>query len=156
MGKASRLKRQRKELRDDARQAMAARLSSRFGDGSSEIPLRAPLPGQPRVSDSLQQLLDPYFDENTTGEAFRRMVVLGMLAWNRAALPEERGQEMIREMRQHFPAEDEKTFVELMEDLSRRKRQLFPDDHRLIVDVEARKEPDGTFYITAASGIPDR
>jgi hypothetical protein len=155
MGKASRLKRQGKELRGDARQAMAVRLSSRFGDGRTEVPLRAPLPGQPRISESLQQLLDPYFDENTTGEEFRRMTVLAVLAWNRAVLPEQRGQEVIREARQHFPAEDEKTFLDLMEELVRRKRKLFPDDHRLIVDVEACKESDGTYYITAASGMPD-
>jgi hypothetical protein len=80
-----------------------------------------------------------------------------MLAWNRAVLPHAEGQAMVRDLGEALEGEpaDKQAVLEVFDEMTERKRQLFPDDCRVILEAETRREPDGGFHIAVASGTMD-
>jgi hypothetical protein len=129
---------------------LAARVASRL-----RIPLE-PDRGRSDIPDKLVQLVVPLLGQGISLEAYRNIVILGMLAWNRTVLSDEDGEKMLREAVKPASPEDEQPFRDLLDQLTQRKLQLFPGDRTLIVDLEARQAPDGAFYVAVVSGtVPD-
>jgi hypothetical protein len=154
MGKASRLKRERSELRADTRRTLIDRVSSRLG-AARGIPESQP--DQPPISGLLRQLIAPYHGEEASLDAYRKLVLFGMLAWNRAVLQQAEGQAMFHDLGEALEGEpaDKRSVLEVFDEMTERKRQLFPDDRRVILEVETLREPDGSFRIAVASGVMD-
>jgi hypothetical protein len=146
MAKASRTKRDRNEVRQSAAHTLRIRSEARgippghFKEG----------PEARGAADALNELIDPYLSDELTLEQRSRVVTLGVLAWNSALLPEGVWQELVREAVESVPEDLRPHLVKAVEDLRRRKLQLFPQDRRQIVDRELRLQKDGSFYLMVA------
>lgn len=153
MGKASRVKRERKELRRDAREALLARVGARIGQTLTRL---EPDPSRPKVSASLAEVIDPYIKDGMPLEQFRKCLLLGVIAWNCTVLPEDKAQDLMREVLQETDPSLRQDVQDVVTALRQRKLRLFPEDRRLISDAEGRKQADGTLYITAVAIDPER
>ena len=54
--------------------------------------------GREKMSEVLEDFVEPYRDLADTDDAFRKLLNLGMLAWNAALMPEDQRRAMIDEM----------------------------------------------------------
>jgi hypothetical protein len=112
--------------------------------------------GLEKMSDALEELVEPYADLAKTGENYRKLLDLGMMAWNIALLPADERQAIIDEMIETGLASDTASARaharEIVETLVRRKEKLFAANQRLIVSFELRDTRDG-FHLTVASTI---
>ncbi len=141
----------RKKKAEDTRGAEAVPLAL-LGPGQEAPPLDGP-----RMSDALEQVARPFLDSMPEGiglNGIRNAFLLVTAVWNAAVThpPEETEpalQELARMFAKASPQLEERMlpFLRLM---AERKRQLFPQDDRLVMDVNIEKQGDG-FYITAAS-----
>jgi len=150
MGKASREKRERKAVQRDARQALAARVESyRGSEPQLNLPKKGPGRG-PEISDSLAVLLQPYITAGMTAVARQTLARIGVMAWNfsitHGGIPR---QEIEKNVTPDSPELQQKV-LGLMDEISRRKLQLFPSDRRRIIDAELREQNNGTFYLAVS------
>lgn len=115
-----------------------------------------PLDG-PKMSDALEQVARPLLDTMPRGvglNATRNALLLAAAGWNAAVThsPEET-ESALQELARLF-AKDSAQLGELtlpfLRLMAERKRQLFPHDDRLVMDVNVEDRGD-RFYITAAS-----
>jgi hypothetical protein len=150
MPEGDRVKSENDDASTEVRQTLAARVASRL-----QIPLDQDR-GPSDIPDKLVQLVAPLLGQGISLEAYRNIVILGMLGWNRTVLSDEDGEKMLREAVKPHSPQDEKPFRDLLDQLTQRKQQLFPGDRTLIVDLEARQAPDGSYYVAVVSGtMPD-
>lgn len=110
----------------------------------------------PKTSAVLLKVIEPYLEAATNLEEHRRLVEYGMLAWNWAVDPDLTSRERIKDtFRQAgLPSEDLDGAYHVIDELRRRKLQLFPDDHRLIVSTEVHEQDERGCYITATAVAP--
>ena len=147
MGKASRLKQERRALRQDVKQELITRVESR---ATSRLPWGHPRRG-PKVSEGLTALIEPYLYDDLDIDARRKLVWLAVLAWNHAVSPETLSQEKILSTLEDAQANDADLLLRTIEEMAQRKLREFADDRRLILDAELREESDGSFYLAAAA-----
>lgn len=147
MGKASRLKRKRQSVRREAKSDLIARVESHAAVG--HLPWGQALGGS-KISDALAELIQPYSYDDMDIEASRKLVCLGVLAWNGAVAPDTVSREEIRRSLESSGTPQPESIDRIIEEMMQRKMQLFPDDLRLIVDAELREQNDGSFYLVAA------
>jgi hypothetical protein len=147
MGKASRLKRERQGVRREMKSDLIARVESRAAVG--HLPW-GQASGGPKISDALAELIQPYSYDDMDIETSRKLVCLGVLAWNRAVAPDMVSREEIRRSLESSGTPEPESIDRIIEVMTQRKMQLFPDDLRLIVDAELREQNDGSFYLVAA------
>jgi hypothetical protein len=96
--------------------------------------------GQEKMSDVLKDFIKPYQEAAPTEDAMRRLLMLGILAWNAAILPEDKGRELIDEMLDPALAgasrEDRGQSKKFVEALVWRKLELFAENRRMILSFE--------------------
>ncbi len=89
------------------------------------------------MSDVLEEFLEPYEDMAQTGDAYRKLLNLGMLAWNAALFPEDKRRAMIDDTLgagfSKASASDRALARELIETLVRRKEEHFATNRRAIL-----------------------
>ena len=116
-----------------------------------------PEPGQVRVSEALRQVAAPLLKEARTREQAHACVLLSSLSWNLAVLPESKRQSYRQTFEakasEAFPATDPQMRT-LVDDLMARKQALFPDDNRMILDVEVTDEGNEWRIMAAAVQAP--
>ena len=92
------------------------------------------------MSDVLEAFIKPYEEAAPTEDAMRRLLMLGILAWNAAILPEKKGRELIDETIDSALAgasrEDRVQTKKLVEVLVWRKLELFEENTRMILSFE--------------------
>ena len=124
-----------------------------------------PLPGKPaasgpsasRMPDVLEQVAKPLLDELPEGSGIngvRSVMLLAAAGWNAAvgSSPAE-VDNVLQELSHEFAKtsrELSRAAVPFLQMLAERKRQLFPNDDRLVLGVDVEDRGDH-FYITAAS-----
>jgi hypothetical protein len=70
-----------------------------------------------------------------------------VLAWNRTIGPDGISRQELAGCVSSPCAEARQAVLDLIEEMSRRKLQLFPGDLREIVDAELREQNNGSFYL---------
>jgi hypothetical protein len=153
MGEHRRLKLQRREHRkrkqEDKRRAAAALapVPSKPGDSPSTAPM----------SDVLERVARPLLDtlpDDSGINRVRAVMLLAAVGWNAAVgSSPEQVDTVLQELSLKFAEtsrELSKIAPPFIQMLAERKRQLFPHDDRLVLDVEVADRGDH-FYITAAS-----
>jgi len=106
----------------------------------------------PAMSDHLQRLCDEVVPrpDATDLEAYRRILKLASLAWNRSRMPRQRRREDLRELLgDGAVGEDRDALVGLIEHLTAVAEEVAPDDPRLV--VEARLIDRGVGFQILAS-----
>jgi len=112
--------------------------------------------GEVKMSEVLEDFVEPYRESPETKESMRRLLTLGTIAWNLALSPESKRQGMIdRVFNKDLLNGDEKLKAEiqgLIEELIARKNRYFSENRRMIVDFEL-KELGNDYHISVASTL---
>ena len=103
-----------------------------------DSPVAVELPGTEKMSDALARFVEPYLGFTDSEESYRRLLSLGVVAWNAALLSGDERRQMIDDTLGHVRgSEAEKGGVrQFIDDLVRRKQAEFAADRRPIVDFE--------------------
>jgi hypothetical protein len=112
-------------------------------------------PGLEKMSDVLEEFVDPWMTSAETTDGYRRLLTLGMAAWNAALLPADKRAAFIEELAGNgrIPAEGRPMFRSIIQEMIDRKQAFFSENTRAIVSIElidAGDEP----YLTVASTLP--
>ena len=113
-------------------------------------------PGREKMSDVLEEFIEPYSDTADTDDAYENLLTLGMLAWNAALLPVDRRQAMIDEtLEAGFSTasrSDQALAREIIETLIRRKLEHFAENQRAILSFKLSHTKDG-LHLSVASTL---
>ena len=110
--------------------------------------------GEISMSDAISQLIEPYKKEVTNYSGFSKLVSLACIAWNTSILPQEKQGEALDKMVAILPGTHE-TLLEMLGltiDLVNRKKELFPDISRMIVEFKVTDQGNN-FHIAIASTL---
>ena len=110
--------------------------------------------GEISMSDAISQLIKPYIDEAPDYNSFNNLVAFACLAWNTSILPEEKRDEALQKMLAVIPAgmRDRFDIIALLTELMERKRKLFPNISRVIVEHKVT-DLGNDFHIAIASTL---
>jgi hypothetical protein len=104
------------------------------------------------MSEALSALVEPEWNECQDEEAMRKLLTLGLAAWNAANLKGNKRTGFLQDLAQSFPTELRQEFLQVVEPLIQRKEKLFPHIQRPIFSFELTW-PSGKPYLTVLSGL---
>lgn len=112
--------------------------------------------GREKMSEVLEDFVEPYMEFADTEDGFRKLLNLGMLAWNAALLPEDQGSAIIDEtLGAALPGASRvnrtsaREFIEL---LIQRKKKHFAANRRAIISFKVTDTGDG-YHLSVASSL---
>jgi len=112
--------------------------------------------GREKMSEVLEEFIEPYSDLADTDEAFEKLLNLGVLAWNAALLPEDERQAIIdKTVETGLPGSskaDRTLAREVIETLIRRKQEHFAANQRAIISFKLTDTGDG-LHLSVASTL---
>jgi len=110
--------------------------------------------GEISMSDAISQLIKPYQDDEYDYETSRKLVTFACVAWNASILPQEMRDEMIDRMltSASLDAKHRSGIFDLVTQLMERKKKLFPDISRMIIDFKVT-DLGKDFHIAIASSL---
>ena len=79
------------------------------------------------------------------------MLRLGVIAWNAALLSSNTLKETLPGMVEAFPVSEHQKILVLLEQMIQRKKLLFANDRRYIIEYHLRMENDGPFLSVVSS-----
>jgi hypothetical protein len=113
----------------------------------------------PKISEVFLEFIEPYEKDAPTDEAFEKLLVIAVVAWNAAVLGGEEGQQLIdvtvgaiAKSAGKKWGEDAKGIITTM---VQRKQNFFADDNRYIMDYRWAELEDGR-HLTVAALIKDQ
>jgi hypothetical protein len=108
--------------------------------------------GEISMSDAISKLIEPYKQDAPDYNSFNNLVTFACIAWNTSILPEEKRGKALQEMLKMFPGtlKDRHGLYLMLTELMDRKRSLFPNVSRMIVEHKVTDQGD-TFHIAIAS-----
>ncbi len=140
-------RRRRRKRRERARRGVRERLFEQTRE-TVELPVvRGQRPaGMIKLSDALQQLFEPLRPGEMSPEALRSLATLTSMAWNLSLFPEEEQAQTLKTMSETLarsvPGGDVHVFRNIITSLVARKRELFPDDRRVVTATEVSGSGD--------------
>ena len=92
--------------------------------------------GQVSMSDAISQLIEPFREDAPDYDSFRNLVTFACLAWNMSIMSNEEQDDMLNRIIATAPRnlEDRLDLLELITELMDRKKKMFPNVSRMIVD----------------------
>ncbi len=113
-------------------------------------------PAREKMSDVLEEFVQPLEDPADTEESYMKLLTLGMLAWNAALQPEDQRQAFIDRMiavaLPGAPQRDRATVRQVVDMLIQRKQQLFPNNRRVIISFSLTDRGDD-FHLSVVSTL---
>ncbi|MFI5453990.1 MAG: hypothetical protein ACHRXM_00920 [Isosphaerales bacterium] len=114
------------------------------------------VPGLEKMSDVLEDFVDPYIDMAADARSFRSLLALGVAAWNAALLPVDRRMAVIddalRDRKESGANLD--FFRAIIQNLIDRKLAHFSANRRAILGFDLKDTGDG-YYLRVVSSIPN-
>jgi uncharacterized membrane protein (UPF0182 family) len=106
------------------------------------------------MSDAISKLIEPYKDDAPDYNSFNNLVTFACIAWNTSILPEEKREEALRKMLKIIPGtlKDRHDISALLTELMERKRKLFPNVSRMIMEYKVTDQGNN-FHIAIASTL---
>ena len=111
--------------------------------------------GEVKMSEVLTEFIKPYMKRVNTVDEHRKLLVIAVLAWNAAILPEEKRQEMVNALLANLQMPDDKDFRSIIEMMIERKMKHFAEIRRLIVNFELTDLGQRTHLSVASTLDPD-
>jgi hypothetical protein len=112
--------------------------------------------GREKMSEVLDDFIEPYSDLADTEDAYRKLLSLGVLAWNAALLPEDQRQAMIDKTLEagltRASGANRAQAREFIEMLVRRKQEHFAGNQRAIISFTLSNTADG-YHLSVASTL---
>jgi hypothetical protein len=133
MGKASRAKRQARELRSQEMATQAAlmrRVEKSLPDERVRFVNRRT---GPKVSDLLVEFASPWLDEAENENQWKVVIEMAILAWNLSTLPEP---ERSKEIRENLGPKLGTAGEIIVKEMLARKLSRFPEQQQFLVDYE--------------------
>jgi hypothetical protein len=149
-------RKEEKRQRENQRRLEKLKSKLKRGSTASGHVMTRHVPGQERMSEVLEDFIEPYMDliDADSLDEFRKLVSMGALAWNLSLLPaERRGEEIDAFHAKWLPKSDKTTatdFRSLIEKMIARKLARFPNNRRFIMKFEVADQGDN-FYLQVAS-----
>ncbi|MEW6029544.1 MAG: hypothetical protein ACOYZ8_09840 [Chloroflexota bacterium] len=108
--------------------------------------------GEISMSDAISQLIEPFRDDAPNFDSFSNLVTFGCIAWNTSILSENQRNEALEKMIDLIPGkmEDRLEILNLLGELMERKRRLFPNNTRTIIEHKVT-DRGNDFHIAIAS-----
>ena len=114
--------------------------------------------GEAKMSEVLQAFVEPHLSFAVNKEQRQKLFAIAILAWNLALLPEERQQqameEAITQMSLGKDRQAQQDVREILEELTERKRKVFPNNRRHIIDFDIRETRDDFHLSVISSPTP--
>lgn len=148
-------KRQRKQDARLRRQRKQRNSPSELSSGS--VVLQSGVPGGIRMSEILEEFLEPYAEMAESFAAYQRLLSVGMVAWNAALRPEHEREAMIEDcLRAAVPAGDGEAWAvarTIIDNLVARKHKYFSQYRRPILNFKLIDEGDDQWHLTVMSVV---
>jgi hypothetical protein len=125
--------RRRQHRKDKKRQRES---SQGLGFGRSGDMVVVDNPPGPKMSEALVAILEPEFRECADEGAMRKLLTLGLIAWNAALMEGSKRKAFLQDMAKPFPSELREDFQVAVEPFIHRKLEMFPHIHRTIFNYE--------------------
>ncbi len=110
---------------------------------------------QGKISDALVDVAKPLLARQSSDlETWEKIMKLTMLAWNAVATEEETGAPMLSKLSGMLSEKTglpERVCAEMVVPLAVRKITQYPNDRRIVMDVQVTEMDGGRFHVTAAS-----
>jgi hypothetical protein len=119
----------------------------------SGVRLISPPPGVKKMSEVMEEFIDPYLDEARTEHQLRELLSIATIAWNAALMPAAEQDALVEDVMATVPQESRPFFLNWLMELIRRKLAFFADNKRLILSYELTWNPDNP-YISVMSSFP--
>jgi hypothetical protein len=109
-----------------------------------------------KMSDALLEYGKPFIDlvQSDSKADYEKSIKISMMLWNCSIMQDVKGpggrKEIEKMLKPVMPDAESKEVVRYMLE---RKRQMFPDNNRIILNYELAETPDG-FHLSVASTIP--
>jgi hypothetical protein len=106
------------------------------------------------MSDAISKIIEPYTNDAPDYNSFNNLVTFACLAWNTSILPEAQRNEALGKMVDVIPGkmEDRLDTLALLTELMERKRKLFPNITRMIMEYKVTDQGND-FHIAIASTL---
>lgn len=116
--------------------------------------------GQVKMSEVLEDFVEPYLEEIEGYVAKDRFISVAVLAWNLAIMPEEARQtakeQLQNQLEQGELSGDQELWDSLLDELVERKFQYFADNRRLIMEFQFEDTGDQYHLSVASMQAPPR
>ena len=103
-----------------------------------------------KMSEVLEQFIDPYLDLTETQEDVRKLVMVAVMAWNASLLPREQQADTVNDLLRTMPFEVQSGMRRLVRQMMGRKRREFAEYRRAIMDFEISMTRHG-LHLSVAS-----
>lgn len=143
------LPKHKKKKRKMAISAGTAVLLRRLRDTNPSLPQKVLIdpPDHEKMSAVILEFARPLLDFAKDDATYRNVISFAIVAWNFAVIREQSGPEALEEIMQETakPGSDKaiiESYRPFLEALFQRKRELFPDNHRMILDYKLNQTRD--------------
>jgi hypothetical protein len=110
---------------------------------------------QGKISDALVDVAKPALDQQSSDlETCEKIMALTMLAWNAVAIKEETGEPILSKMLGILAVQtgfSEQACAEIIAPLAKRKMEKYPNDRRIVMNVQVTEMDGGRFHVMATS-----
>ena len=114
--------------------------------------------GVAKMSEVLEAFVEPYLDVADTEDAYRKLLMLAVVAWNASFLTEEEQREMVDDITGKVMSaatrEDKEGFRELVSTLVERKRAHFSEYTRKMISFELT-DTGKDYHLSVVSTMED-
>jgi hypothetical protein len=113
--------------------------------------------GEISMSDAISELIEPFKEDAPDYNSFSNLVTFACIAWNTSILSAEQRDEALGKMVDLIPGdiEDRLEVLNLLGELMVRKRKLFPNVSRAIIEHKVT-DRGGDFHIAIASTMEQK
>lgn len=114
--------------------------------------------GEVKMSEVLIDFIQPYLKFADTKESYRKLVILGIMAWNASLLPKEEGQDMVDSiLSSGIPTDDfelKTGLEEIVNALLVRKKAYFSEYRRVIINYDLTDTGED-YHLSVASAAEE-
>ncbi|MBC8335958.1 MAG: hypothetical protein ISR59_00065 [Anaerolineales bacterium] len=114
--------------------------------------------GEVKVSERIQKLIEPNQDMGSTLHAYKNLVGMACMAWTTATLPKNKENELISQFVQSMPETEKgirKDITLFIKKLIKRKKKLFPNDNRAIIEYRVT-ERKNEYQLAVVAAVPSK
>jgi hypothetical protein len=146
-----------RKRRKQTNKAILEGFASKLTSQAANMKFKVNPSGEISMSDAISELIEPFKEDVTDYASFRILVTFGCLAWNAANLPVADQDDMINEMLAMVPhsIEDRLDLLGLITEMIDRKKKLFPNVSRMIIDFKVTDQGNN-FHIAIASTLENQ
>jgi hypothetical protein len=123
-----------------------------------DVQLLRDQPGLASMSESLEELVRPYVQLEFSRHQLESMLSLGVIAWNLSIMGKESSQKILdkslSDAMRGLGAEALEVSRFLVTEMIQRKKEIFPDNDRMIMHFDLHYAGSGQYNISVASSIP--